>query len=198
MEVRSQKSEVRRQKSEDRRQNSENVCSLFSVLCFLSSVLCFLFQFGCESVPAPAESPPQIDNTFVQPLLHTSYLPAKIDILPLTEFTYPDAVSGISGIKVYVSLLDVFDCQIKAPAVFRFELYEYVQRSAEPKGKRIAIWPDMDLTEPAVNNRYWRDFLRIYEFTLELEPTQNQSCILQVTSLCPTGKRLSDELALNK
>ena len=170
-----------------------NVISVISRIFFCTLLL---LQTGCESVPATAELPPQMDNTVGQPLLHTSYIPAKVDILPLTEFTYPDAVGGISGIKVYVSLLDEFDCQIKAPAVFRFELYDKVERSAEPKGKRIAIWPDIDLTQPATNNRYWRDFLRAYEFNLELEPKQNRNCILQVTSLCPTGKRLSSDFAL--
>ncbi len=196
MKNRRQKTENRKQKSEDRIQKSENVCSLFSVLCFLSSVLCFLFQFGCESVPAAAELPPPAgDNAFSQPLAYPSYMPARIDILPLTR---TGNVGEMPAIKVYVSLLDEFDCQIKAPTVFRFELYEYVQRSAEPKGRRISIWPDIDLTQPTENNRYWRDFLRAYEFTLEFESIPNQSFILQVTSLCPGGKRLSAELALDR
>ena len=73
-----------------------------------------------------------------------------------------------------VSLLDPFDCQIKSPGVFRFELYEYVQRSAEPKGQRVIIWPDIDLTECSENNNHWRDFLRAYEFNLDFGPQRNQ------------------------
>jgi len=29
-----------------------------------------------------------------------------------------------------------------------------VARSAEPKGQRLAIWPDIDLTHPATNHTY--------------------------------------------
>ena len=153
-------------------------------------------QAGCESVQAPVELPSETDNSLNQLPVHASYMPVKVDIMPLTEFIRAGDVGEMSGIKVYVSLLDAFDCQLKAPAVFRFELYEYVQRSAQPKGRRIAIWPDIDLTEPGINNEYWRDFFRAYEFNLDFVPKRNQSYILQVTSLCPTGKRLSAEVSL--
>jgi hypothetical protein len=93
-------------------------------------------------------------------------------------------------------LLDSFDCQIKTPGIFRFELYKYVRRSAEPKGKRIAIWPDIDLTGTTENNNYWRDFLRAYEFNLDFVPKRNQSYILQATCLCPNGKHLSADFVL--
>ena len=115
--------------------------------------------------------------------------------MPLTEFISVDDARQ-AKIKIYVSLLDTFGSQIKSPVTFRFELYEYVQRSAEPKGKRIIIWSDIDLTEPAENNVYWRDFLRAYEFNLPFEQAANQSYILQVTCLCPNGKRISSEFTL--
>ncbi|UCE99762.1 MAG: hypothetical protein JSV82_01465 [Planctomycetota bacterium] len=140
--------------------------------------------------------PSETDNVFYQHSVRASYMPVKVHIMPLTEFTRPGDGGEMSGIKAYVSLLDEFDCQIKAPVVFRFELYEYVQPSAEPKGRRIAIWPDVDLTQAAANNQYWRDFLRAYQFNLDFVPQRNQSYILQVTSLCPTGKRLSAEFTL--
>jgi hypothetical protein len=87
---------------------------------------------------------------------------------------------------------------MKSPGVFRFELYEKVPRSAEPKGKRISKWPDIDLTDAVENNARWRDYLRAYEFTLPLESETGQSHILQATCLCPNGKRLSAEFALAK
>jgi hypothetical protein len=126
----------------------------------------------------------------------SEYGPVKVDIMPLTEFAGTDGSEKPSKIKVYVSLLDEFDCQIKTPAVFRFELYNIVPRSAEPKGKRILIWPDIDLTDAAKNNGYWRDFLRAYEFNLPFKPEGSKSYILQITSLCPGGKRLSAEFTL--
>jgi hypothetical protein len=120
------------------------------------------------------------------------YAPAEIDIMPLTRFAGVGS-SEPSKMELYVSLLDSFGSQIKAPGVFRFELYEHVSRSAQPKGRRVSIWPDIDLSDPMRNNSYWRDFLRAYEFNLDFEPTPGQSYILQVTCLCAGGKRISAE-----
>jgi hypothetical protein len=124
------------------------------------------------------------------------YGPVKVDVMPLTEFAALANDETPSTIKAYVSLLDAFDCQIKAPAVFRFELYEKVPRSAEPRGRRILLWPDIDLTDAVKNNGCWNDFLRAYEFNLPFESKHNQSCILQVTALCPDGKRISADFTL--
>jgi len=85
---------------------------------------------------------------------------------------------------------------MKSPGIFRFELYERVPRSAEPKGKRIILWPDFDLIDVAENDNHWRDFLRAYEFSLPIESQTNQNCILQATCICPNGKRLSAEFTL--
>jgi hypothetical protein len=135
------------------------------------------------------------DNDFNNLSAYSRFAPDKINIMPLTEFINTDNVRQIS-IKPYVSLLDSFGSQIKSPGIFRFELYQRALRSAEPKGKRVVIWQDIDLTDPAVNHEYWRDFLRAYEFDLPFELDVNQSYILQVTCQCPNGRRLSDEFAL--
>ncbi|MGA1979062.1 MAG: hypothetical protein ABSG99_00640 [Sedimentisphaerales bacterium] len=153
--------------------------------------LLLLCGAGCE--PADTELSSKTDSGFNQ---LSEYGPMKVDIMPLTEFTSAGNDEKLSKIKTYVSLLDAYDCQIKTPAVFRFELYDIVPRSAEPKGKRIAIWPDINLNDAAKNNEHWRDFLRAYEFNLPFEPESNKSYILQVTSLCPSGRRLSAEFAL--
>ncbi|UCF44311.1 MAG: hypothetical protein JSV99_05195 [Planctomycetota bacterium] len=162
--------------------------------------LLFLFfaVVGCESAQPTAESAPRSDRASQEVAVYTGYSPVKVDILPLTELVGGSEEVKASSIKVYASLLDAFDSQIKSPTVFRFELYKKVQRSAEPKGKRITIWADIDLTEPGENNRYWRDFLRAYEFILDFEPTGKPDYILQVTCLCPDGKRLSAEFALSE
>jgi len=127
--------------------------------------------------------------------VYSSFAPDKIYIMPLTEFANTDNVRQIS-IKPYVSLLDSSGSQIKSPCIIRFELYERALRSAEKKGKRVEIWQDIDLNDPAVNNDYWRDFLRAYEFDLPFKLDIKQSYILQVTCMCPTDRRLSDEFDL--
>jgi hypothetical protein len=152
-----------------------------------------LVEAGCD--PADIELPLLFkDESGLAKL--APYGPVKVDIMPLTEFVYAGNGQEEPKIKAYVSLLDTFNCQIKTPAVFRFELYERVLRSAEPKGKRIFIWPDIDLTNVVENNKHWRDFLRAYEFNLDLEPVSSQDYMLQVTCLCPSGKRLSAEFGL--
>jgi len=149
---------------------------------------------GCEpaatGLPAPTDSGPNLLSTY------TAYTPAKVDVMPLTEFITTSDAEDASRLKVYVSLLDYFDSQIKSPGVFRFELYKYVPRSSEPKGRRIIIWPDIDLTDAVENDNHWRDFLRAYEFNLDFGPQRNQTYILRVTCLCPGGKRLSADFAL--
>ena len=171
-----------------------------------TGVIAQIFFFVLLFVEAGCE-PPQVGIKQTEPPLksvndcnevsfYARYAPVKIDIVPLTEFTRVSNASEESKIKVYVSLLDPFGSQIKSPGIFRFELYERVPRSAEPKGRRIAIWPDIDLADVVENNHYWRDFLRAYEFSLPVESEASQNHILQATCLCPNGKRLSAEFAL--
>jgi len=127
-----------------------------------------------------------------------AYAPAKIHFVGLTEFIPADDFEDNARLTTYIDLLDEFGFQIKSPAVLRFELYEYVPRSAEEKGKRLHIWPDIDLTDPGVNNTYWRDFLRAYKLDLVLDfvPKTGRTYVLQVTCLCPANQRLSDTIQL--
>jgi hypothetical protein len=121
------------------------------------------------------------------------FAPTGVEILPLTEL-----VGGEQNVRLnaYVALLDAYGEKVKAPGVFRFELYEYVQRSSEPTGQRLAIWPDIDLNDPADNQEHWRDFLRAYEFSLISQASPEETYILEVTCLCPNGKRLSTKWGL--
>jgi len=123
---------------------------------------------------------------------------ARIEILPLTELAEPADGEQRPILSVYLALLDAFGSQIKAPGILRFELYEYVPRSADPKGQRIAIWSgvDLDLTDPAQNNKHWRNFLRAYEFKLDVQADTGETYILEATCMCPEGKRLSAEFTL--
>ncbi len=162
-----------------------------------------LAQTGCEQLlnikpPPKADKADKVSEPSIKTSVNTAYFPVKVEITPLTGFVNPVGKNGVREVNVYVSLLDSFGCQIKSPGVFRFEVYEHIQRSSEPKGKRIVIWPDIDLTDAVQNNKYWRDFLRAYQFNLPFELINHESCILQVTFLCPTGKRLTGEFALKR
>ena len=151
-------------------------------------VLAIAFYAGCSTQPPGADSSPALfhDST---PCSH--FGPARIDVLPITSIAPASAADRDATINAYVCLIDAFDSQIKAPVIFRFELFQRLQRSADPKGKRLIVWPDIDLTDPAVNNNLWQDFLRAYLFSLPLQKTSAENCILHVTVICPSGKRLS-------
>lgn len=163
-------------------------------ICVLGFVL---VETGCEQASAPAEATPNPTNGS-DALVYARYAPVKIDIMPLTELVSPSDPQEDALLNVYVSLLDVFGSQMKSPGVFRFELYEYVRRSAEPKGKRAVIWPDIDLTNAAKNNEHWRDFLRAYQFNLPCEARSKHDYILQITCMCPNGRRLSAEFTVRQ
>lgn len=152
----------------------------------------FLCQAGCEHTQLSTEPASKTEHSSDVDL-YTPYAPTKVDIMPLTGLVGLGSTEQLPQVDIYVSLLDSFGSQIKTPGIFRFEVYEYVRLSSEPFGKRIAIWPDIDLTNAAENNKYWQDFLRAYQFNLPFEPKGLQSYILQVTFLSPTGRRLSDE-----
>jgi len=169
---------------------------------------------GCEPVRTTGAPP---DHNTAGAALCVYYAPVKIDILPLTEFTALDGGSD-PHIEAYVSLLDSFGSQIKSPGKFRFEMYEYVQRSGEAKGRRVMIWPEsdlsdpnsgnrywIDLSDPAANNRSWRDFLRAYQFNLPFKPAPYEGAlrpgrdyVLEATCLTPDGSRLTAEFGLKR
>jgi hypothetical protein len=174
-------------------------------------LFCLSLLAGC-SQPQVTKRPPVIEQasaaeqSTAQPVEDTAktvapaggpaFVPVKIGILPLTELASPSDANPGAKLSVFVALLDAFGSQMKAPGVLRFELYEYIPRSAQAKGPRLTLWPDVDLTGPAQNNKYWRDFLRAYEFVLDTQASRDKTYILEVTCMCPDGRRLSGEYVL--
>jgi hypothetical protein len=149
---------------------------------------------GCGSSSSQTASDLDEKNSDLD--VFAQYSAEKISIMPLTKFVGVGAVDETERIKLYVALLDAFGSQRKTPGVFRFEMYEYIERSGEQKGKRIVIWPDIDLVASGVNNEYWQDFFRAYKFDLDFEPQMSKSYVLQVTCMIPNGKRLTAEFIL--
>ncbi len=170
-----------------------------SVIAQIVFLVLLLAAVGCEPPQVGIkknETPLKSVNDCNEVSFYARYTPEKIDIVPLTEYAGDSDAGEESKIKVYVSLLDSFGYQMKAPGIFRFELYQRVPRSAEPKGKRIMLWPDIDLTALVENDNHWRDFLRAYEFSLPFESEADQNYILEATCISPNGKRLSAEFNL--
>ncbi len=158
-------------------------------------VLPLLLLPGCDS----GSSPPVIsaaDANSVEGIpMCAYYSPAKIAIMPLTDFAESPPGRKPSELHVYVSLLDAFGTQIKYPAIFDFELYEYVSFAAGNKGRKVQVWKGYDLEDPEVNHETWEDYLRAYVFELPIVPELDRYT-LEVTCVCGFGKRLSANFIL--
>ncbi len=151
---------------------------------------------GCETPDNPADSnisPPRWRQDTIG--VACVFIPERIRVIGLTEII-PDAGLGDKAmLSVYVDVFDAYDSHIKAPATFRFELYEFVPRSSDPRGNRLIIWPDIDLTDGAVNNGFWQDYLRTYNFDLQMNfrPAPDATFILEATCTTQEGRRLSNK-----
>jgi len=124
----------------------------------------------------------------------------RIDIIGLTRIVPDDYDQELKNISVCVDVLDIFDSRIKAPCKFRFELFDYLPRSAQNLGSRLLIWTDMDLSSAQANNAAWKDHLRAYQFELPLDfqPVAGKSYMLQATCMTIEGKRLRNVFKLGK
>ncbi len=131
----------------------------------------------------PVERSPQMPTRL--------FAPNQVNIIPLTRFVKSKKPAELDYIRVYAELLDDYQSQIKSPGTFRFELYNRALRSVDPMGTRIEIWKDIALTDLKQNDRYWREFLRTYEFRLNLQHVLQGHFILQVTFSTLEGKRLT-------
>ena len=142
-----------------------------------------VFVCGCEN-PAMQGSGLSVQQGFTI---------QRVRISALTDFVVSREDPQESEIKTFAELLDAYDTSFKKPCVFGFELYEYKPLMSNPRGKRIIIWPDIDLTSPGKNNKHWKDYLRAYEFYLPLgfSPQPERNYLLEVTCLVE-DRRFSD------
>jgi hypothetical protein len=152
---------------------------------------------GCHQGPGMVDAALDPAMRFSDPR-PVGFWPAEVAILPLTTLTATRDDRAHPYIHLFVGLRDPFRCNTKAPGVFRVELYEHAPRSAQTKGHRLTVWPDIDLNEAERNQLYWRDYLRCYEFRLDLTPglAQLNEAILEVTFLSANDQRLNAQYPL--
>jgi len=168
--------------------------TLVSVSSVFSMVL--LPLAGCEA-ERPAPSPP-VRNPVAEVEQFQEYYPTRAAFLPLTEITPADQPGKTDTIVAYITLADSAASAVKAPATFRFEIFQFKPLSLDPRGKRLYIWDDINLTAFNDNNRYWRDYLRAYEFTLAYDCDAATKYVLEATCLHPSGTRLVAQTILQK
>lgn len=160
-------------------------------------LLGILFLTGCHQGPGMVDAALEPAMRFNDPK-PIGFWPAEVTVLPLTTLTGPPANGTAPYIHLFVGLYDAFHCYIKAPGTFRIELYERVPRSAQTKGRRLTVWPDIKLSDATKNQHYWRDYLRCYEFRLDLPPNVGnlREAILEVTFLSGDEQRLTTQVPL--
>lgn len=126
------------------------------------------------------------------------FWPADVTVLPLTVLFAPADEGTPPYIHLFVGLRDSHGCFVKSPGTFRVELYERVPRSDQTSGRRLSVWPDIDINDPEENQGYWRDYLRCYEFRLDLSSAlaQRAVAILEITFLSANEERLATQYTL--
>ena len=143
--------------------------------------------FGCEQVqrnqPSDAYS-----GKFQRTCL---FAPEKIQFNQLTESTQPGQITA------YIDVFDQFGSRIKTAGIWRFELFEYVPRSADPMGSRVNLWPDIELTDAPINNNAWQEYLHCYKFDLNIDTDLGgKTYILQAVCFTADNRRLTDSFQL--
>lgn len=154
----------------------------------VSAGLIMIFCWGCE----PDDS--EIDIcTLSDAAIMQAYYVQDIRFVGLTEIVTDSRNMENAELEIFIDLIDSDGIRIKSPGTFRFELYHFIPRTSQPMGKRVAVWPDIDLDDSEINNEYWRDFLRAYQFRLPLDfiPQPTDTFILQGTFMTPNDRRLS-------
>ena len=113
-------------------------------------------------------------------------------LLALTAMEW-DALSEEAVVRAFVQP----DKDNRA-ARYRFELYAFVPLDANPRGKRIALWPEIEPGAAESANRLWRPHLAAYEFVLPLphRPVAGKTYLLEVTILDADGIRRTDAIKL--
>jgi len=121
-------------------------------------------------------------------------LPKTIRIHPFTQTRVFDEAGGIKGVDVRIEAVDAYGDATKAFGDFRFEMYDFVTNSLDPKGKRIATWNE-SLLEPKRNLLHWDKITRTYEFKLQWDrpiPVGKRYVLVAVFS-SPFTRRIIDE-----
>ena len=186
-EGRSQKPEARSEEAHDLGETSLGICMIgllgMGLLC-------------CGCGPGPSSAPETKSKSSSQPQPFGGFAAARIIITPWTEIKGQAREDGTRQVRAFVRLVDAFGSDIKAPGVFRFELYEKLSRSAEVRGRRVMIWPDFDLTAAEQNNAHWQDYVRSYEFVLDFDPPDTGPYVLEATFIPSSARRLTCQYLL--
>lgn len=127
-------------------------------------------------------------------------MPSRIRIVqPFTRIKSFDNDATPDGIELLLQAVNSLDNPgLMIAGHVRIELYEYVQASADPKGRRLESW-GVDLTDEKHQRTYWNQLTQMYEFRVGVDATTARLAdryVLVVTYDSPLGERLTDEHVL--
>ncbi len=150
-----------------------------------------LSTLACQST-GPDTLPSDMERVEMLSLM----LPERIEVQPFTKITSFNEDEIPDGILVVLRPLDRFGDPVKAVGRFYFELWTYVDASAQRKGERLAYWERTIASEEEVR-LYWNR-AQMYEFQLawmqgaqQLRP--GRKFILAVTYRTPWDKGIEHE-----
>ncbi len=127
-------------------------------------------------------------------------MPCRIEIIePFTRVRDFDQDNELDGIELLMQAVNSQgNTGLQIVGNVRIELYEFVQSSADSKGKRIDRWA-VDLSSVELQQKHWSQLTQMYEFRLEVDPAvlpRKRKYVLAVTYHTPDGVNLMDECVL--
>jgi len=117
-----------------------------------------------------------------------------------SRFTSFDDDGTIDGIELMLQPVDSFGDPVKIAGSVDVELYEFVQASAEPEGRRVLPPWRINLQTRDDQKRYWNRVTGMYEIPLKL-PEGNRpdkpKFVLTVTYHTPIDTNMTDRMVLD-
>jgi hypothetical protein len=148
---------------------------------------------GCKSAPVAGDNGPRREMLAL-------LMPSRIEIVkPFTHVKSFDRDNTPDGIELLLRAVNSLDNPgLMIVGQVRVELFEFVEASAEPKGRRVDYW-DIDLSTAARQKSFWNQLTQMYEFRLGVDPSvlpRQKSFVLMVTYNTPLGEHLTDECVI--
>jgi len=148
---------------------------------------------GCKSAPRAGDEAAKREMLAL-------LMPQRIEIVkPFTRVKSFDRDNTPDGIELLLRAVNSLDNPgLMIVGHVRVELFEYVEASAEPKGRRLDFW-DVDLSSTAKQKTFWNQLTQMYEFRLGIDPTvlpHERAFVMAVTYNSPLGEHLTDECVI--
>ena len=129
-------------------------------------------------------------------------MPERIEIVkPFTRVKSFDDDASPDGIELLLQAVNPLgNVGLMIVGVIRVELYEHVQASGIPTGKRLDSWT-IDLASEESQRRYWNHVTQMYQLRLKINPavvSVARRYVLVVTYTSPLGEHLTDDCVIER